>query len=327
MSRWAIDNRGIRHNTHADGSHGMHNIRGSSAAVGTADPASRGKIIGSEHGQFRNTNEKFMGESFSAAELEFQSVYVTGHISASSADSTAAYTMSFAEFTPSATYGKRLYMGLHGSNPTGYFGDVCIAVIQIGQGNNLLNTWHFGNGGYNYTHGFQYSFYEPNTGSKTNPTLPSLASVQSQTDWTNIITATNGISGEHWGLSEATGSSSTGMAYTVDPSFAFASYSQNDPQGELRNTGGAPTTNFVSTSAGFTNGSTVGQLSATGRPYLYREMSGGSDNTITFCRSDPLTLGVGAATGAIRIGFIIGMSYPANSITPANNTFFYAWGD
>ena len=35
----------------------------------------------------------------------------------------------------------------------------------------------------------------------------------------------------------------------------------------------------------------------------------------------------GAATGAIRLGWIIGMSYPSSAITPANNTFFYAWGD
>jgi hypothetical protein len=327
MSRWAIDNRGIRHNTHADGSVGMHNIRGSSAAVGTADPASRGKIIGEEHDYFRNTNEEFMGESFSAAELEFQSVYVTGHISASSSDSTAPYTMSFVEFTPSATYGKRLYMGLHGSNPTGYFGDVCIAVIQIGQGNNLLNTWHFGNGNYNYTHGFEYSGYKPSTGSRTNPTLPSLATVQAQTNWNSIIFAQSGISGEHWGLSEATGSSSTGMARTVDPNYALVSYTQNDTQGEFRNTGGVPQNSFVNTGFGFTNGDSVSQNSQNNRPYLYREMSNQSDATITFCRSAPLTLGVGTATGAIRIGFIIGMSYPANSITPANNTFFYAWGD
>ena len=326
MSRWAIDNRGIRHNTHTDGSHGMHNIRGTAAAVGTADPASRGKIIGGEHSDYRNTNEKFMGESFAAAELEFQSVYVTGHISSSSSDSTAPYTMSFVEFTPSATYGKRLYMGIHGSNATGYFGDVCIAVIQIGQGNNLLNTWHFGNGGYNYTHGFQYSSIKYTTGSRTNPTLPSLATVQ-LSNWNTIATNASGGNSEAWYLSEATGSSSTGMEYTVDPNYALASYTQNDPQGEFRNTGGTPQNSIVHTAFGFTNGSTVVQNTTTGRPYLYREMSYNSDASITFCRSAPLTLGVGAATGAIRIGFIIGMSYPANSITPANNTFFYAWGD
>lgn len=327
MSRWAIDNRGIRHHTHADGSHGMHNIRGSSQAVGTADPASRGKIIGAEHSEYRNTNEKFMGEAFAPAEINFQSVYVTGHVSATSADSTAPYTMSFAEFTPSSTYGKRLYMGIHGSNPTGYFGDVCIAVIQIGQGTNLLNTWHFGNGGYNYTHGFQYSSIKYTTGSRTNPTLPSLADVQ-LSNWNTITTnASNGGNSEAWHLSEATGSSSTGMDKTVQSDYAILSYSQNDPQGELRNTGGVNTTSFVNTSYGFTNGQTVAQSPISGRPYLYREMSYSSDATITFCRSAPLTVGVGTATGAIRIGWIIGMSYPSNSVTPANNTFFYAWGD